>query len=53
MISIAFYYIKKKLSTIFSKIEPQNLQYLEHYSNANFYAHGIENIGKNLQQEID
>lgn len=42
MISIAFnYYIEKKLSTIFSKIQPRNLQYLEHRSNANFYAHGI------------
>lgn len=42
MISIAInYYLEKKLSTIFSKIEPRNLQYLEHRSNANFYAHGI------------
>lgn len=42
MISIAFnYYIEKKLSTIFSKIQPRNLQYLEHCSDANFYAHGI------------
>jgi hypothetical protein len=28
------------------------LQYLEHLSNANFYVHGIENIGKNLQHEL-
>jgi hypothetical protein len=54
MISIAFnYYLEKKLSTIFSKIEHQNLQYLEHCSNANFYVHGIENIGKNLQHEFE
>ena len=38
MISIAFnYYLEKKLSTIFSKIEPRNLQYLEHLSKANFF----------------
>ena len=38
MISIAFnYYLEKKLSTIFSKIEHQNLQYLEHLSKANFF----------------
>jgi hypothetical protein len=42
MISIAInYYLEKKLCTIFSKIEPRNLLYLEHRSNANFYAHGI------------
>jgi hypothetical protein len=53
MISIAFnYYIEKKLSTTFLDIDQENLQYLEHLSNANFYAYGIENIGENLQHEL-
>ncbi len=39
IISVAFnYYIEKKLSTAFSEIEPENLQYLEHHSNINFYT---------------
>jgi hypothetical protein len=53
IISVAFnYYIEKKLSTAFSEIEPENLQYLEHHSNINFYTHGLENIGENLQHEL-
>lgn len=53
MISIVFnFYIEKKLNAALLVIEQGNLQYLEHLSNANFYAYGIENIGGNLQHEL-
>ncbi|OVE60717.1 hypothetical protein [Chryseobacterium mucoviscidosis] len=46
------FYLERRLCVTISKIQTENIRSLEHHSNKNFYQYGIENIGKNLQQEL-
>ena len=46
------FYLEIRLCVTLSKIQTENSRSLEHHSNKNFCQYGIENIGKNLQQEL-